>query len=107
MPTTVALPPDLGISAEEFAAAWNAAAPINGVTAHAVEEGSATKFASPDLVVMVVKLVYDLGVAVAGGAIIELINAKWPEKAERRKISAVVIENPDGSTLLAVTAEEE
>jgi len=107
---TIALAPDLGITSNEFVAAWNADKEHGKTTTASVEE-SASKSFDPSLINAAVQIIGDIGIGVAAGAIIELIKNMSKEKPaetlHHRQLKYFQIENPDGSVLIAVSYEEE
>lgn len=98
----IAIAPELGLSPQQFAAAWNADAQTSAV-AEARVQPSPTKSYDP---LTAGGVVIDLLIGLAGSALYQLLHHAIEQAlAERRsppEIAVEQIDQPDGSSLLIV-----
>lgn len=107
----IALSPDLYITPEEFAAAWNGSAASHSVTEARLTEAQGAKFIDPALVVGVL---LSIPAGVASSALYDFIKAtvrqlrdkKSAPKPEHKHMHIEEIKNPDGTRILVVDIDE-
>ena len=102
----IVLPPELGVRAADFVAAWNASPEHQAVAAASEGEATARSF-DPTLGVAVVELLLVLAGGVASNALYELIKESLVRQGVRKRTTIVEHSRPDGTRLLVVTVEEE
>jgi hypothetical protein len=100
------LDPALGVSAEQFAAAWNERPDLHRAAIAEVATGAAQSY-DPSWVQMVNLIVPQLALAVAGNALYDLIRTLLIQEGVRRQIRIVRQVQPDGSELTIITIDEE
>lgn len=102
----ILLDPDLDLSAEQFASAWNA--DLDRRTQAAVQAAPAAAAAyDPTLAAMATLIVIPLLVNLASSALYDLIKAALLEAKVRRRTRIEILRQPDGSELLIITTEDE
>ncbi len=103
----LALDPALGLTPQDFAAAWNASPERRQAARVQVEAGTATQF-DPSLGAAAVTLVViPLLVGMLSSALFALIEEVLADKGVRRKVHYQEITAPDGTRIIAISIEEE
>ncbi len=98
----LALPPELGISPEEFAQIWNDTAECRNAGEARVEDASASTF-DP----VVAGLLIGLALNVVSSAVYDLIKKAVAKKGVQKRIDVRQIEQPYGKNLIVVTIIDE
>jgi hypothetical protein len=98
----ITLAPELGVTPQELAEAWNASAACRAVAEAAVGRPKGAQF-DPSVAVMVLS---GLALGVAGNALYDLLKELLIRQGVRRRTKIVQVEQPDGTRLLVVTVEE-
>lgn len=99
----LALPPELGISPEDFAKIWNDTPECREAGEARVEDASASTF-DPGFVAATL-IGFVLGVA--GNAVYDLIKKAIAKKGVQKRIDVRQIEQPYGKNLIVVTIIDE
>jgi hypothetical protein len=102
----VALPPNLGLSPEEFATAWNESSERRAVAEARVAPPPATQY-NPALLGGALVIFGNLALGVAAGLLHDLINDALSERGIRKRTEIMEMTQPDGTHLLVVTIVEE
>lgn len=106
----IALSPELGISPEEFAEAWNEAPDCRQAAQAKTREVQGGQFMAPEMLLLL-QVVETLSAAVAGAALYDLIKqamAKWlgPEKAARSPIQIEEQRLADGTRVIIIREQD-
>jgi hypothetical protein len=106
MPHHIVLDPSLGLTAGQFAMAWNDEPESRKVATAEVAADPAQAY-DPTLAEMVNLIVVPLALGVAGNALYDLIKHIVLQAGVRRRTQIVNHMQPDGSELTIITIEEE
>jgi hypothetical protein len=102
----VALSPELGLSPEQFVAAWNATADCQAAAEASVTSPRSAQF-DPTLLGVTLTVASSLALGVASNALYDLIPQLLAGQGVRKRTEILQVEQPDGSRLLVVTITEE
>ena len=101
--------PDLDLSAEEVAAAWNADASTRALASLRLSPSSAQQF-DQTLVDIVVTLASTVSIGLFTNALYDVLKTVLKKKGEdkpRRHMKLTQLDQPDGTHLLIVESEEQ
>ncbi len=98
----IALNPDLNISAEEFAVAWNAVDETRQTGQLVRVTSTPEAFHSPETAV----LFLETAVLISSGVLINLITQLIKDKYFKKEPKLIEIPQPDGSKIIVVTTED-
>jgi len=99
----VALDPQLGVSATEFVAAWNASEHAGDAPA-SVSEAPPASFLAPEVTVALITAAASIPATVIADFVSEYLKHKFIEKDEP-KVTVTTISAPDGQPVLIVKQE--
>jgi len=102
----IALPPDLGLSAAGFVAAWNEAAECTAVAEARLAQPTRTQY-DPTLLEGAFVALGSVALGVVSNVIYDLIKGVLAKKGIRKRMEVRQLDQPDGSRLLVVTIVEE
>jgi hypothetical protein len=102
----IALSPELGLSPEDFVAAWNGKANCHVVAEACMTSPKSAQF-DPTLLGVTLTVVGSLALGVASNALYDLIKELLMDCGVRKRTEIVQVDQPDGSRLLVVTITEE
>ncbi|MFQ5814822.1 MAG: hypothetical protein ACE5I2_16715 [Anaerolineae bacterium] len=97
----IALPPELGLSSEEFVAGWNDDQDCLAIAEAGLAEPT-TKQYDPTLATAALAVLGSVALNVASNAIYDLIKHVLAKKGVRRDVEIMQLDQPDGSRLLVV-----
>ena len=100
----VALDPQLGVSATEFVAAWNASEHAEEAPA-SVSEAPQESFMAPELTVALIAAAASIPATVIANFVSDYLKHKFIEKDEP-KVTVTTISTPNGQTVLIVKGAE-
>jgi len=103
MPTSILLHPDLGVSPEEFVAAWNGRAEAHELAQASLERQPQASFGFGEVVAML----SGVAIGVATNALYDLIKETILMRGVRKRIEVVERVLPDGTRVITVTGMEE
>jgi hypothetical protein len=106
METEIALAPELGLSPQAFADAWNEAPDCRAVARATLSRPASAQY-DPALLTVTLTVLSSLALSVAGNALYDLIKEVLIGQGVRKRTEIVQVEQPDGSHLLVVTITEE
>ena len=102
----VALSPELDLSPEKFAAAWNEAPECRDLAQARLSQTRSAQFYGT-LLTVTLTVLSSLVLGAAGNALYDLIKELLWQQGVRKRTEIVQLEQPDGSRLLVVTMGEE
>ncbi len=109
----IALAPNLGISPDDFAAAWNASTEAHNAASINLSRAKGASYLDPVTTDIIISTISTIGLGVITNAIYDVLKAALnkKDKAEAEKIhkhtKVTQLELPDGTRLLTVTIDEE
>lgn len=100
----VALDPQLGLSSDEFADAWNASEHAAEVTA-SVDKSAPAAFLAMEITVALITAAVSIPTTIITDFVVEVLKKKYVDK-DKPKVSVTTISTPDGQPLLVVKKQE-
>ena len=97
----IALPPELGLSSEEFVAGWNEDQECRAVAQAGLAEPTSKHF-DPTLATATLAVLGSVALNVASNAIYDLIKHILIKKGVRQDVEIMQLDQPDGRRLLVV-----
>ena len=102
----IALSPELDLSPEKFAAAWNETPECRDLAQARLSQTQGAQFYGT-LLTVTLTVLGSLALGAAGNALYDLIKETLMRQGVRKRTEIVHLEQPDGSRLLVVTVVEE
>ncbi|MDO8691185.1 MAG: hypothetical protein Q7R39_14455 [Dehalococcoidia bacterium] len=100
----IALSPDLGLTPEAFAEAWNGIPQCHQVADAQVRSPEAGRY-GPETAATVVALLTGVGGSLVAAAIYDLVRHVLTRQGITRRTEIKLLEQPDGTRLLVITVE--
>lgn len=102
----VALSPELGLSPQDFADAWNKTPECRAVAQAKLSQPARAQF-DPTVMAAVLTVVSGVAGGIASNILYDMIKERLAEQGVRKRTEIVEMVQPDGSRLLVVTIREE
>ena len=106
----IALSPDLGISPDDFAAAWNESAEAHNAATINLTRAKGASYLDPVTTAIIISTVSTIGLGVVTNAIYDVLKAALIKKGKpettHKHTKITQLELPDGTRLITVDEEE-
>ncbi len=103
----IALAPDLEISPEEFAAAWNEVQEAQTVGSTKLAQSTGASFLDPATMTIIVSTASGIGIGLVTNAIYDVLKNALIKKGKLHKHTKITqLKQPDGTQLIVVDEEE-